>query len=65
MLHFIVCFIAFKFKRKMLHLQGRACVFSEVDVHLIKCQINCTMKDDSCVSGYEHSTTLNLISHDI
>lgn len=44
----------------MLHLQGGrgGLCFSEVDVHLIKCQINCTMKDDSCVSGYEHSVML-------
>lgn len=55
----------------MLHLQGGwgvgwrfggggVCVFPEVDVHLIKCQINCTMKDDSCVSGFEHSVALSL-----
>lgn len=45
MLHFIVVyFIAFKIKKK-LNLQGSLC-FSEVDVQLIKCQINCTVKDE-------------------
>lgn len=57
MLHFIVSyFVAFKLRNASF--AGGGLYFSEVDVHLIKCQINRTMKDKSlCVSLH---CTLNL-----
>lgn len=43
--YILLSLISFEFY-KMLHLQGKLAFSSEIDVHLIKCQINCTMKDD-------------------